>query len=263
MYNIIKSLNFTNRRNLAVVLTVFSMVMLPLILPVMLGVSMKEVTGDAYLLNLCGDLFLIWLFPIMILGCIAASGDAGDKTLHYEILAGHSRTRVFFARVLCALFWSVLLTAFFFYLPLVYYGLLNGWNAEGMRVSDIVLRALLSLFPMFRVAAFCIMVSVLFRSAGKGIGFSYLFIELQIMAIEIAGLFFDDMDKKYLSGAYNVQDLLTLSNSRNYVINGEKVEVYETALEGGNVLWTIAVSLLLGGIYLAVAYLDFTKRDRS
>ncbi len=264
MYNIIRSLNFTNRRNMAILLTIISMIALPLLIPMfVLNVPFKDITGGAYFTNLCGELFTIWIFPIMIISCIAASADAGDKTIYYEIMAGHSRSRIFFARIINALVWGVLLSAVTYYLPLVYYGLINGWPVEGIKISDIILRCLLSLLPMFRIAAFSIMVSVVFRSAGKGIGFSYLLIEVEVLIIEITSEFIKKLDKTYLSGLYNVMDLLTLDNSRNFVINGEKVDVYETAVSGKYALMTIAISLIIGGIYLTVAYLDFTKRDRN
>ncbi|MBR5421566.1 MAG: hypothetical protein IK115_10490 [Lachnospiraceae bacterium] len=264
MINIVRSLNFTNRRSMVILLTIFSMIVLPMILPTgILGVPFKEVTGGAYLINLSGEFFVVWIFPIMILGCIVASGDAGDKTLYYEIMAGHSRSSIFAARVLNAFVWSVLFTAFFYYLPLVYYGLINGWPTEGIRIGDIVIRGLLSLFPMLRISAFCIMLSVLFRSAGKGIGFSYLLIEVEILIIEIVKEFVKELDKKFLGGVYNVMDLMSFTNSRNYVINGEKVDVYDTALSGGYIFGTIAVSLLVTFVYLAAAYTDFTKRDRN
>ena len=264
MYNIIRSLNFTNRRNMAILLTIISMIAMPLLIPMyVLNVSFKDITGGAYFTNLCGELFAVWIFPIMIISCIAASADAGDKTIYYEIMAGHSRSRIFFARIINALVWGVLLSAVTYYLPLVYYGLINGWPVEGIKISDIILRCLLSLLPMFRIAAFCIMVSVVFRSAGKGIGFSYLFIEVEVLIIEITSEFIKKLDKTYLSGLYNVMDLLTLDNSRNFVINGEKVDVYETAVSGKYALMTIAISLIIGGIYLTAAYLEFTKRDRN
>ena len=75
--------------------------------------------------------------------------------------------------------------------------------------------------------------------------------------------FYEKLDKAYLSGMYNVMDLLTFDNSRNYVINGVKVDVYDTAVSGKQALMTLAVSLIIGGIYLTAAYLEFTKRDRN
>ena len=264
MYNIIKSLNFTNRRNMVIVITIISMIVMPLLIPTaVLSVPFKDITGGAYLTNLSSELFTVWVIAIMIISCIVASADAGDKTIYYEIMAGHSRSRIFFARIISALAWGVLLCAATFYLPLVYYGLINGWPTEGIKISDIILRCLLSLMPMFRIAAFCIMMSVVFRSAGKGIGFSYLLIEVEVLIIEILHEFYKKLDKAYLSGMYNVMDLLTFDNSRNYVINGVKVDVYDTAVSGKQALMTIAVSLITGGIYLTAAYLEFTKRDRN
>ena len=55
MYNIIRSLNFTNRRNMAILLTIISMIAMPLLIPMfVLNVPFEDITGGAYLTNLCG-----------------------------------------------------------------------------------------------------------------------------------------------------------------------------------------------------------------
>ncbi len=46
MYNIIKSLNFTNRRNMVIVITIISMIVMPLLIPTaVLSVPFKDITG--------------------------------------------------------------------------------------------------------------------------------------------------------------------------------------------------------------------------
>ena len=70
MYNIIKSLNFTNRRNMVIVITIISMIVMPLLIPTaVLSVPFKDITGGAYLTNLSGELFTVWVIAIMIISC--------------------------------------------------------------------------------------------------------------------------------------------------------------------------------------------------
>ena len=77
MYNIIKSLNFTNRRNMVIVITIISMIVMPLLIPTaVLSVPFKDITGGAYLTNLSSELFTVWVMAIMIISCIVTSADS-------------------------------------------------------------------------------------------------------------------------------------------------------------------------------------------
>ena len=147
MYNIIRSVNFSTRRSMVVVLTVFSMITAPVLLPLLLGAPLKEITADLYFTQLMEYLCVLWVFGIMILSACVSSGDAGDRTVNYEIMAGRGRGRIFAARTLNGILWGALLAAFLLFLPMLYYGLLNGWPLAGLKPSDILLRILLSLLP--------------------------------------------------------------------------------------------------------------------
>ena len=265
MINMIRSINYSTRKNMAVVLAVLSMICLPVLMTgLIMGVSFTEVNGGEYYARIFGESFFVAMFGLMIFSCVASFSDAGDKTLNYEVLAGHSRNRIFFARMIAGVFWGVILFAVLFFYPLVLFGFMGGWY-KGISIQDVVLRCLLSLLPLFRVSAFCIMLSSLLRSAGKGIGFTFLAMEIGNTIWEIAsGLFhFSDRSAPWVMGMLNVVDLHTLGNAREYVIDGEKLLVYETGLEAKQVVPTVIASLLMGGIYLTIAYIDFKKRDRD
>ena len=263
MYNIIRSVNFSTRRNMAVVITILSMLTGPILFPLLMGLPLKELGPDLYFSTFLGELAMIWIFPVMILSAIVSSGDAGDRTINYEILAGRGRKRIFAARTVNGLVWGAGISAFFLYLPLLYLGLLNGWPFAGLNVGDVILRILLSLLPMARLAAFIIMLSVLFRSAGKGIGFGYLILEVLIMIYEIIADLLDGFDGFWMTGMYSMLKAVSVDNSRDFMIEGERVTVYETALKPDVVIPIVLSSLLMTGVYLGIAYLDFVKRDRD
>ena len=265
MINMIRSINYSTRRNLPVVITVITMICLPVLMVTMvLGVPITEMDGGEYYCKAMGESFFLVIFGLLILSCIASSADAGDKTLNYEIMAGHSRSRIFFARTIAGVFWGVILLALLYYYPLVLFGCIGGWY-KGINPGDILLRCLLSLLPLFRTAAFCIMLSSVLRSAGKGIGFTFLALEAVTMIWEIIAdvLNISDHAVPWIIGMTNVVELHTLTNARDYVIEGEKVTVYQTGLDPKLVIPTVVVSLVMGSIYLAAAYIDFNKRDRD
>ena len=265
MINLIRSINYSMRRNLVMWITVITMLCLPVITVGMaMGEPLTEMDGAKYYCMVIGELFFIVIFALMIFSCIPASADAGDRTINYEVMAGHSRSSIFFARLTAGLTWGVVITAFLYYIPLVYFGCIGGWY-KGVSVSDVALRVVLSLFPLFRISAFFIMLSFLFRSAGKGIGFGFLLHEAGTIIYEVITETFNLGDHfcPWFMGMLNVVELHTITNVRDYVIAEEKVSVYDTALGSDMVVMTICVSFLIGSIYIAAAYIDFLKRDRA
>ena len=250
---------------MAVVITVLSMIALPFLVAVYaMGESLTEINGAEYYCRMLGEMFFLVLFAVMILSCIPAASDAGDKTLNYELMAGHSRKKVFWARTVAGIMWGVILAAALYYLPLPVFGFIGGWY-QGVSVKDVVTRIVLSLLPMFRITAFCIMLASIFRSAGKGIGFSFLAFEAADILWEvICGLLhLKDDACPYVMGMLNLVELHTLSNARDYVIEGERVTVYDTAVTPQLMYLTIIVSLVTGILYLTIAYADFKRRDRD
>ena len=265
MINMIRSINYSTRKNLVVVLTVISMICLPVFMvTVVMGASITEIDGAEYYCKMLGESFYVVIFASLILSCIPSSADAGDKTLNYELMAGHSRSRVFLARTAVGLFWGVIILAILYYYPLILFGCLGGWY-KGVSIKDVLMHCLLSLLPLFRMSAFCIMLSSILRSAGKGIGFTYMAFEVGTIIWEVVSELFKikEHTMPWIMGMLNLVELHTITNSRDYVIEGEKVTVYETALPQQLVISTVIVSLLMGGIYLIVAYTDFKRRDRD
>ena len=265
MINIIRSINYSTRKNLAVFIAIIAMIGLPVLMAGMvLGTSLTDMDGAEYYIKAISEAFFIVVFASLTLSCIPSYGDAGDRTLNYEIMAGHGRSRIFLARMISGLFWGVIILAVLYYYPFVLFGCIGGWY-KGVSIQDVACRVLLSLLPMFRISAFAIMMSSLFRSAGKGIGFSFLAFELgSILNEVIVGLMnLKDHEMPWFMGMLNITELHHLSNCREYVVSGEKVTVYETAIPP-YLLWsTVIASLVFGIIYLTVAYIDFKKRDRD
>ncbi len=265
MYNIIRSIQYTTHRNSAVIIAVLAMVVSPLVaVTLFMGKAITRMDGAEYYLSTLGELFFLWIFAVMILSAIPVASDAGDRTLNYELLAGHGRSCVFFARTISGLFWGAIVCGLLYFLPLVYFGLLGGWY-QGVSARDVALRALLTFLPLLRTSAFIIMLSSLLRSTGKGIGFGFLILEFVTIIIETVKetLGLNEHALNWTVGMYNVVELNTLTNCRDYVIDGEKVTVYETALSRSLVIGTVAASLFFGTLYLIIAYVDFAKRDRD
>jgi hypothetical protein len=100
------------------------------------------------------------------------------------------------------------------------------------------------------------------RSAGKGIALGYASMMLVAIVTSILQEFLD-MTITYQTGMTNAAFLLTSENSRNVVIDGKTVMLFETAVSGDMIQKTIAYSLVFTVLYLVIAYIEFKKRDRD
>ena len=202
----------------------------------------------------------LFYLGIVIISCKAVAGDSVDKTINYEILSGHQRETVFFARVVAALLWGACIPWLLAVLPVGVFGLMNGWGMETDQ-RDVILRMLLSIFPLLRLCALNQMFAALTKSAGKGIALGFL----SDLVISLLTSLEDALHitANYALGLTNIMVLLTSLNSRQLVIDQKPVMVFDTAVTFGMVLKTLVFSLGFMGLYLGVAYYNFKKKDRS
>ena len=266
MFNIIKSLNYSTRRDTVVWITILTLLALPLIVLYLSGllgdVSINKMTPSVYFASQkMGTVFILMAFGIMIFACKLVAGDAGDKTINYEFMAGHSRTKIFFGRMIAGFLWSAGLIFIFTILPLGYLGLVFGWGPETNKY-EVIIRSLLLIFPLLRSSAMYMMIASVARSAGKGIALSYaVYMVISIVVSVLQDVF--GIEVTYPTAMTNAALLLVSQNSRQFVINGSTVTVYDTSVTGEMVWKTIAVSLVFTAVYLLIAYINFKKTDRD
>ena len=265
MINIIKSLNYTTRRSTLTALTIFSMIVLPILFSLLSskfgGISFKELTGDVYMTAVSGNMIIIFVIAVLIFATMLVGSDAGDKTLNYELMNGHSRSQVFWARMITGYGWAVILVMFFFFLPFGYFSLINGWGLS-VDKGEALLRLILLIFPVIRLCTLFMLLSSVSRSAGRGAAFSYLV----MMIIVMAGSILDDgfhIDTRSIFATSDIAWVITYENSRNIVVNGQQVTRMDYATTSGEMVKTIVVSLAVSAVYLTIAYIVFKKKDRD
>ena len=266
MLNIIKSLNYSARRDTVNWITIFTLLVLPGFAMYLSGLingdSINKMTPSVYFASQeMATVFTLMILGVMIFSCKLVSGDAGDKTINYEFMAGHSRTKIFVARMMAGLLWGAGIVYIATLLPLGYLNAIYGWGEETNR-TEVLLRCLLLIFPLIRSTALYMMIASLARSAGKGIALSYA----SYMLIAIVTSVFQEVfeiDITYPTGMTNAAFLLVSQNSRIVVMNGKSVDLFDTAVTGDMVWKTITVSLVFTAIYLTIAYINFKKTDRD
>lgn len=266
MINIIKSLNYGARRDPVNWITIGSILVLPFLGMYVMGAvggdTLQQVTPSFYFATqLMAIIYVITCFGMIILACNLVAGDAGDKTMNYEIMAGHSRTKIFVARMMAGFLWGTVLVLLLTLLPLGYLNLAYGWGLE-TDPEEVMLRCLLVFFPTLRFCAFSMMTASIMRSAGKGIAVSYVaYLALAMGTSMLQELF--QVTITYQTSMTNAAFLLVSTNSRNVVMDGRTVALYDTAVTPEMICNTIGYSLLFTVIYLIIAYINFKKRDRD
>lgn len=199
----------------------------------------------------------ILLFTTRIFGW-----DYTDKTLNYEILIGHSRKDAFWGRVLVSLSWALPFMIIIMFVPLLLLTAINGWGIYS-DMSNIIIRWVLSIFPMFRLFCECILITTLLKNCYLGLVIGFLFTEVTysvMMAIEEMGkielgLF------SVIQSTFNMDKLISCHDYTFEYINGKDEMVFITEIDPVFAVLSVAVSLVVGIGCLMLAYRYFRKTD--
>ena len=265
MINIIRSVNYSLKKDRGVLMTILIMAAFPYLMMAFLsaaqGSDLQSLTPSYYFASQnMAMITVLFYLGIVIISCKVMAGDFADKTINYEILSGHDRTEVFSSRVVVSVIWGTIIPFVLTVLPLCVFGLFNGWGMETDQ-KDVIIRTLLSIFPLFRLCALNIMFASVTENAGKGIALGFMSDIVISIITELEDAY--GLTTDYGLGIINIMVLLTSLNSRELVIDGKPVTVFDTAVTGGMVWGTILFSLGAAFIYLLISYIIFQKRDRS
>ena len=198
---------------------------------------------------------------VTLLTCRIVGWDYTDKTINYELMAGHSRAAVFWSRVCVSLVWTIVGSAIFLFLPLLVFGGINGWGSN-TNMGEILLRYGLSFLPLFRLLGECVLLTMLLRNCYMAMVIGYVLYEFGWVFLIMLDPLIDVKFTTQIS-AMNVYRLLYMGNSEPKLIDGGKAWVYDTALESGLIIGTICVSLMVGVACLGLGYLYFRKSDMN
>lgn len=261
MWNLIKAQNYQLKRDRAIkymVCIIFGSQVL-VFLDYLRTHSFSDLTGG-YTAFYLGDINFIMLgMLVTLLSARIVGWDYTDKTINYELLAGHSRKSVYWCRVYVSLMWIIAGCTIFLFLPLLITGIINGWGYK-VDMGNMLLRYVLTFFPLFRLFGECVLLTVLLKNCYMAMIIGWIMYEFSwVFIVMIEELIEYEFTVELC--AINIYRLVYLSYSRLQYINGEDVLVYETVLEPGFIAGSIAVSLILGMAGLGIGYLYFKKSD--
>lgn len=260
MWNIMKAQNYQIRGD-----NLFIYVLLiGLLLPtgcILMDFGFNELSGSIFMAQLGGVMPMVLCMVHVILISRICGWDAVDKTMNYEIMAGHSRAEVYFGRIAVSMIWGLASGMLLILLPVFAITMINGWG-DGMNVMDAMACCALALFPMFRLICEVALLTFLLQNCYAAMLLGWIFFEITF----VGGMIYQEFTDKSFTvqlASYNLSWVFDFSNYKLVYIGGEDVPVYDTVINSSMAVSTVLVSLLVGGACLAIGYALFRKQDMN
>ena len=220
----------------------------------------KEASGASGML--ASDPIIIYEFPIFILAFIVGiicGDDYKDKVANYEVLSGHSRKSIFFARTLMGIFVGAVLATILCFIPIIVGTMVGGWGDE-LLLSDVIIRLSLFIFPMLRLAAFFALLTFLIKNP-------YIIMAIGFV-VSVTPAFLSGMlshsQSIYIS-TFNMGLLTKFDGWSIYNVDPQvgivKYNSYISSVSPELVIGTIAASLVMTAFYLFMGYALFRRDD--
>lgn len=204
---------------------------------------------------------IIYEFPVFILALIVGvicGEDYKDKVANYEILSGHSRISIFFARSLMGIIPGAVLATILCFIPLIVGTLVGGWGNE-LVLSDVIIREFLIFFPMLRLAAFFALLTFMIKNQYIMMAIGFVVSMFQTILNEMLSY-----SKSVYVSIFNMGLLMSFDGWSIYNVDpGEGIQYYHSYVSSVSmqlVIGTIVVSLLMTAFYLFMGYALF-RRD--
>lgn len=202
-----------------------------------------------------GELNSITSFIIVAMVASCVSGwDFDDKTVNYEILYGHSRKQVFWARTLTSVVLSIITGMIFMIAPTLIFTVMNGWG-YAISVKEAVIRLILMLFPILRLSAFAVFLAFLVRKSWGAATICVI-----ALYIEIFISLFEELESHYIL-ASNMMEIMSFSNSSMGFVDDKDVVIFKDILSSQFIGITIVLSLIMTAGTLLAGYAIFRKRN--
>lgn len=261
MWNVIKAQNYQIKRDNLVVYGFMAGLIFPFLGMVMQAdvMDFDNMSGSEYMAMSSGIFPIILMILSLILASRVCGWDSTDKTINYEIMAGHSRKEVYFGRVCSTLLWTLTGGLILMVLSLLFALAVFGWG-DHMSLGALVLRIVTALFPLFRLSCEFMLLTFLLQNCYMGMVLGLVAFDVSVLAVMIYEEFTDRILTVQLASS-NLMKLFDFSNYSFEYIDGEDVMVFAAALEPSMLVGSIAISLVAGTVCIAIGYIVFCRRD--
>ena len=203
----------------------------------------KPYTGSCYITDYGATSAVIALLFIGVITGIVMGKDFHDQTVNYELMTGHIRKEVFGGRVLLAICIGISGGIILMLIPVVVLSLILGWGTY-ITVSQYALRLLLVIFPFFRIICEMIFFTVILKNPYIVMGGTF-YISMGLS---------DYFPPSTLLGISNLNLIFNLNTWEVDTMGEKRYLMVDAALNGADVVKTVAVSVLIGVFFLMLAY---------
>lgn len=263
MWNIMKAQNYQTRGDILVMVSLLFALLLPVLGVITGGDSgtFEGLNGGLYLVMTASSFSIVALILVLLISARICGWDSVDKTINYEILAGHSRTEVYFGRVVLVLLWTMGASLFTMGLPVLIVSLFCGFGSN-MEIGGVLLHTGLFLLVLFRLSCEYMLIAFLLQNCYAAMLLDYT---ITLFAVFAAFLLKELLDVKttFFTAFINMGQLFSFGNFQMKTVGGEEIQVFHLSLESSFIWGTVVVSLLVGILCIAAGYAVFSKRDFS
>lgn len=259
MKNIIKALNYQTRRDYIVILLLLSGLVQPVVSLCQMILNEINMSAGMFFGRSAETYCFTTIVIFVIIVPRICGWDAADKTINYEIMAGHSRSEVYFGRVIVSLVWSLTEAVAMLVLPLLAVSVFFGWG-KNMNAADAAIRCILVIFPLFRFVCEFILLTFLLKNCYMAMIVGWLLFD----AAMIANMCYQEFTDRAFTFQFAFSNLLQVLDFGNYkfeYIGGKDIPVYVTAVSPSMAAGTICSSLLVGIVCIAIGHVVFCRQD--
>lgn len=261
MKNIMKAQLYQLLRSSILYKTFLCLVVFQIMVFVVARHSVLEMEGRAFSAgnSLADGGYIVMCFALVfaiIATAYICGADFVDKTTNYELLTGHLRKEAYFGRALLSMQVGIAGAALLIIIPIAWLCVMDGWGNE-MDFGKALLRLLLCLFPIWRIICEFIFLTYIVKNPYP------VMIVGAFVSVYSVGIIpmFATGDIGVL-GMGNLSQLMNFAAWRTFALVGEKeIVIYDASLTAGDVVSTILLSVLIGGLFLGLGYVFFKKDD--
>lgn len=197
------------------------------------------------------------IFAIVFTGYVCGS-DFNDKTANYELMSGHLRKQVYFGRAIISLAGGGIGVALIIAAPVVIATIACGWGND-IRMIDAIFRFLLVLLPVLRIICEFIFLTYVVKNAYVIMACGFFTYILGSALPEYLG-----RSESVLLGVTNLSKLCSFESWMTYTVGEMNIyTVYEAGVSVNDVVTTLLASVIFGGLFLVIGYLNFKKDDMN
>lgn len=261
MWNIIKSQNYQARGDNLVIYGFLIALVFP-VLGMLVdgdGSAFEGLNGSMYLVSSSSMFPFVATILSFIIVTRICGWDSTDKTINYEIMAGHSRPEVYFGRVFSALIWNIGGIFAAIALPVFIISVICGFG-DNVYLGDVAVHTGLFLLVAFRMSCEYALLTFLLSNCYAAMMLGYAITGFGMIAVLIYTEF-TGAEPMAETALVNMGQFFNFGNYQLKNIGGEEIQVFNLSLEPSVISTTVLVSLFAGIICLLVGYAVFSKRD--